>query len=287
MQQKDNTVPYVNDSELEELETELRGKLSKYVTRTPAMEDTQRLILNLQSEFMQLGGQDKTLAELRSLPLRKASLIGQCVQQARIYGKPFWLISALAVGMMTLLSSGSARPAYGFTDAFSLVLPIFLLAAVVYTFRTWNPEMRMVESVTPFPPALLLLSRLLVVTGMIVTFGLAGTIFLKLTGLTFPAGAFLLNWLSGVLFISGILASLTFRRGIRTGLIASVVIWAVMQGMGQLLGRKLLAFPWLMGTIQLTLLAIGLVLLFVSYRASLRGAWGWDAGAPRGRRQAG
>lgn len=271
---KDNEAHPVDEKELEALEEEMSRTLSAYLTRVPQREETQNLIRSLQSEFAVLPQQrEPDLEMLEPLPLQRLSFFRQCWIQLQLFGKAFWAISALVIIMLTLISPVSETLLWGFRDLYSLVLPLFLLCAALYSYKSWNGEMRMVESITPFPPALLLLSRLLLITAMIVLFGFITSCFLVWTHYTFDAGSFLLGWMSGVLFVGGILAYITYHRGIRIGFAAAGASWALLQIGGGLLERFFTEKQEVLHWFQAAVLLMGVLLFFRALRAGLGSGW--------------
>lgn len=213
--------------EMIRLEKELAKPLSSYLVGSPRPEDTQRLISSLQGEFDLL---KRTGAEI-SFPEQaraRSSFWKQCLNQLKIYHKAFWILSVCIFAMLTLLTGTlSFRYQPAGSDFFSLLLPMFFIASVLFSFRTWNKEMRSVEQITPFPPALLILSRLLILLAMILILGLISTLYLQWTMVEFPFFSFLSYWISNILFIVGAMAYSLYRKGLFTGLISAVLAWVV------------------------------------------------------------
>ncbi|MBP1154672.1 MULTISPECIES: hypothetical protein [unclassified Paenibacillus] len=272
---KDHELQSVDERELEALEDELRRTMSTYLTRAPKQAETRNLIQSLQSEFAALQQIEPALEMVQPLPLERPSFLRQCWIQLQLFGKAFWVISAAIIIMMTLVSPTPGTLLWGFRDVYSLILPLFLLCAAVYSYKSWNAEMRMVESVTPFPPALLLLIRLLLITAMIVLFGLLSTCSLVWIHYDFSIGTFLLGWMSGVLFVGGILAYIAYHWGIRYGFAAAGASWALLQITGGILGRFLYERLELMYWLQAVVLLAGLLLFFRAFLA------GWGNGSAK------
>lgn len=211
--------------EIKQLEKDLAKPLSSYLVGSPKPEDTMRLLSSLQDEFDLLKRPDAAISFPEQARAR-SSFWKQCLNQLRIYHKAYWILSVCIFAMLTLLT-GTLNFEYqpAGSDFFSLFLPLFLIASVLFSFRTWNKEMRTVEQITPFPPALLILSRLLILLTMILILGLVSTLYLHWTMNQFPFFAFLSFWLSNTLFIVGAMAFGIYRKGLLAGLICALIAW--------------------------------------------------------------
>ncbi|MDI3328360.1 MAG: hypothetical protein QJR06_07395 [Alicyclobacillaceae bacterium] len=232
----------VLEKELERLEQSLRPRMSAYPVKEPAPGDSRRLVERLLAEI--------DPGEIASAPGRKEaeehtapgdgwtapesgwtppSLWRQVCLQVQTYGRGFWLVSLAVFAMLTLVGRlGLEGPAPQPANLFALAVPLYFLAGLVYTYTSWNREMRLVESVTPFPPVLLLLSRLLTVAAMNIILGLAGTAYLALTAKGLDPLLFLLQWLSVLLLTGGFLAYVLFYWGLWAAFGTSVAVWAAM-----------------------------------------------------------
>lgn len=254
------------DHELTDLEQQLGKTMSGYLVRSPKAEDTRKLIQNLQGEFDELNHTSALFQSETYQAATRPSLFKQCLLQLQAYNKTFWLTSAAVFIMLTLMSSTMSY--LSLNNLFSLVIPLFLFVGVVYSYKTWNREMRMLESITPFPPALLLLSRLLIVLSLCVIYGLIGTIYLQFTVRSFSGLYFVVDWLAAVFLVSGLLAFVMFWKGLKAGLTASIlswVLWRIMEGW-VLREEVLRTQEWFFAEILLLTAGIGLFIL--AYRKS-------------------
>jgi len=256
------------DREIEELERELREPLSGFVANPVSSDDTALLIRSLQSEF-DLLKPEKDLFELTSNPnIHRPTLVKLFISQFASYTRMFWLASVFVFAMMTLMMSKINPYTYSASgDIFAIAMPLLLIAGIVYSYKSWNREMRLIESVSPFPPALLLLCRLLIVVGLNIVLGTVSAIYLNAASEHFPMLVFLVNWLSILLFLGGLLAVTMFWKGVRTGIAVSLFFWIVVNAVKTmpLFSRSVSATLML----ELTLLVVGLLLLWVAYQRSL------------------
>ncbi|WP_270179954.1 hypothetical protein [Alkalihalobacillus sp. CinArs1] len=253
------------DHELEELEQEMKQPLQTYMATSPRSEDTQKLILSLQDSFDELKQHDMEF-DFDTEP-EKPSLFKQCLNQFRSYHWLYWMISLGIFAMLTLITAGSGDPD-GF---FPLLVPIYLLFGILYSYKSWNKEMRMIESVTPFPPALLLLSKLLVVLCVNFSFAFVSTVVIISENIYVEPRMFLLQWVAPLFFLTGLLAYIMFHKGVIAGFVSALAGWVF----------TFIALPYsiyqindgfsnfLLGVAYLALFVIGGLLLFLSYRKSL------------------
>ncbi|MGB8001374.1 MAG: hypothetical protein WCF60_14945 [Anaerobacillus sp.] len=257
------------DLELEKLEDEVDQPLKSYLATSPRSEDTQKLLLSLQDSFDELKPSPIEFDFDKDPEPSKPSLTKQCLNQFRSYHWAYWLISLLIFAMLTMISSGSMES----DSLFPVVVPIYLLFGVLYSYKTWNKEMRMVESITPFPPALLLLSKLLVVLVVNIGLALLSTLYILKDNTMVNPTTFLLHWFAPLLFLTGLLAFVMFHKGVIAGFIAALAGWAltflvlpftVLEISG---GDSQQDFMLLVS--YLIILGLGVMMLFLSYRKSL------------------
>lgn len=277
---KANSSGAAPDTELALLEAEVGKALNGYTTRVPSLSDTEKLLAMLQPEFDLLkkseDAETANFPPLLPVSLKRPSLLRQCLRLAGTYGKTYWLISAAVFVMLTLMSQGLGGSLMRVRDLFTLTVPLFMLICAAYSYRSWNEEMRQVESITPYPPALQLLSRLLIVITMNIAFGLAGSFYLRLMEERFRAADFLLPWLSELLLVGGVLAAVTFWKGTKAGFACGLCVWLLWN-----LGWN---FYWSQHTVIMdgessgegilfAALAAGGLLIYAAYRQSLRIQW--------------
>lgn len=204
----------IDECELEQLENELRPKLSSYMTKSPSQAESNRLIETLRPELE------------RANRVLKPSIFRQSFLQLRQYKWSFWLISIAVFIMLTLSTGYTASITERFADVhpFSFILPLYILVGIAYSYRSWNKEMRMVEMITPFPPALLLLTRILNMIVINLLFGLLGSAYLYLAFDAQPL-RFVLSWLAPSLLMFGVLAYVMLWKGIKSGMGTAICVW--------------------------------------------------------------
>jgi hypothetical protein len=262
----------VDDKELQELEQKLQGTIRSYEAAKPGEADTERLLAMLQPEFDLLKGE--TELPLHHLPLLdRPSLSRYWLRLAGTLGKSFWLASAAVFVMLTLISRGQSLENMG--SLFSLLMPLFMMLCIGYGYRTWNRQMREVESITPFPPALQLLSRLLMAVAVNLGFGLASSLYLDVAVREFAVLPFLLNWLSELMLVGGVLASVLFYKGMKTGFAAGTLVWFLFQTPWwpeKWLYEQSLSDAAVYG-VQFAALCLGLALFVIAYRKCTHIRW--------------
>ncbi|QHA93247.1 hypothetical protein [Bacillus sp. N1-1] len=258
------------DLELEKLEEDLEQPLKSYLATSPRSEDTQKLLLSLQDSFDELKPSQVEFQFDQDAEPAKPSLAKQCLNQFSSYHWAYWLISFLIFAMLTVISSGSMES----DSLFPIVVPIYLLFGVLYSYKTWNKEMRMVESITPFPPALLLLSKLLVVLVVNIGLSLLSTLYIVKDNTMINPGTFLLHWFAPLLFLTGLLAFVMFHKGVIAGFIAALLGWVltflVLPYTVFAISGEAFQQNFLFVVSYLVILGLGVGMLFLSYRKSLR-----------------
>ncbi|MBP1994952.1 hypothetical protein [Paenibacillus eucommiae] len=260
-----------SDWELERLERQLKKPLSGYLSTSPKADATQQLLRSLQGEFDLLREKNTPFEWKDTRDRKQPSLWKQCMLQLQTYNKSFWLVSVLAYIMITAVGHMQSSFILGLNDIFSIAIPLLLLGGIGYSHRSWNKEMRMVESVTPFPPALLFLCRLLIVVSFHVLMGSIGSVYVFMVNDNplFVPQLFLLNWLAPVLFLGGLLAFISFRWGIISGFAAAIMIWFGWGGALQWLEGSEWLTPLWMYAIYCGAAGGGVVLFTAAYRRSL------------------
>lgn len=246
----------IDEQELKQLEDELHPKLTSYMTRSPSQTETNALIQTLRPELE------------RSARARKPSIVRQCFLQLRHYQWSFWLIS-IAVFVMLTLSTGLSDPdaeRYAGIQPFSFILPLYILMGIAYSYRSWNKEMRMVEMVTPFPPALLLLTRILNMLVINLMFGVLGSIYL-FTFYDIQPFRFTLSWIAPSLLMFGVLSYIMLWKGVKSAMGAAMIVW--LMGIVAAISAANEAFPHFhdaLPILQLAACVMGCVILFAAFR---------------------
>lgn len=259
-----------NDEELKQLELELREPMERFAVKAVTSDDTARLLRSLQPAFNELIASTTSSPDPLEAPSRTHTVsLGRLIRsQIAAYSRAYWAASAALFVMLLFMVDRLGLAAYGGADGwFTLLMPAAMLGGMLYSFRTWNREMRMVESISPYPPALLMLTRSLIVTGLNVILGLAATLYMEWSDNRFDALPFLTSWLSLYLLISGVTANVLLRRGLMPALIYGIVLWFVWNYGMQLIDFD--AYPAWNSNLELGAIAAGLVLLIAAYRHSL------------------
>ncbi|CAG9621010.1 hypothetical protein [Sutcliffiella rhizosphaerae] len=257
------------EQELYQLEDELKDAFSSYVVKAPSSQDTKALLASLQPAFNEIG--NEPVEEINFNSIEPPSLISQLKAQVSFYQWHFWIASMLIFIMLTLLASNQP-----FSDAkiyFQFAVPLSILLGIFYTYQTWNKQMRTIESITPFPPALLLLSRMIVIFAMNILFGIVGSVYISLTTeLAFNLLSFLLYWIAPSMFIYGVIAYMMMRKGVKYGIGLGIATWIgfILSGpIYQIIfGYVGVSYSQVLFA-QGTLITLGLLLLFLSYKKSL------------------
>ncbi|AYB42137.1 hypothetical protein V4V36_18575 [Paenibacillus lautus] len=270
------------DNELRRLEDELRGPLRRAALPSPTPDETAQLIASLQGEFNQLRIEPES-PKLDFNPQVDPPSLKQILRSQIRLNQRSILLTAGAVFCMLVMLIDPEYPLDQFAGLpggiFPLITPLLLIVSMLFSSRTWDKGMRAVETLTPYPPALVLYTRLLLVTGIVVGMALLSTLALGLRSIQaessrFLFGPFILEWMGILLVTGGAAMYMLFRKGMVYSLISAVLVygmWIVIQGQivdhGVSMSGKMLT--------DMSLLVIGLILLISSYGRSLKlnGAW--------------
>lgn len=217
-----------HERELAQLENELGSVLQTVMVSVPNRKETQALLDSLLPE---LDAEDKLNEHIwQQHPKRRPpSLWRQMRTQAKLYGWSFWIGSLVAFVLLTLAMQGEiGLPVKGKVPPLFHFTPLILFASLLYSYRTWDRGMRLVESVTAFPPALVLLSRFLIVLGLDIVLTLVSCAYLLLTaeaGSAVQPFLFILYALAPLAFTFGVVAMTMLYRGIKLGMVLGLVFW--------------------------------------------------------------
>lgn len=256
-----------NEFELECLEAELRDSLKLYQVKSPTTKDTLQLINWLQLEEEKL--EEELFVTPFSNPVKRLSLLKQFFLQLRTTKWPIWVISVVFMVMLTLLVEPVEKVTYYYNQPFTLFLPLMVLGGIFYMYKTWNKEMRLVEMVTPFPPVLLLFSRLLVILSMMLTMAFLSSIYLFLVVEQFLLVGFIMSWLAPTMFFIGLLIFFIYWRGPIFGFVTSFVLWLLMLMNIQSLVMTT-TFVNKYAVIHGTIFTMGMALIIISYFKAIR-----------------
>ncbi|GAB6927266.1 hypothetical protein JCM10914A_12490 [Paenibacillus sp. JCM 10914] len=265
------------DNELSKLEEELRGPLRRAAPPAPSGNETARLITSLQGEFDQLK-MDPQSPKLDFNPQVDPPSLKQILRSQIRLNQRSILLTAGAVFTMLVLLIDPTTPLDQFAGLpggiFPLITPLLLIISMLFSSRTWDKGMRAVETLTPYPPALVLYTRLLLVTGIVVGMALLSTFILGLRSIQaensyFLFGPFMMEWLGIVLVTGGAAMYMLFRKGMMVSFVTAVFVygmWIVIQGQivdyGVSITGKMLT--------DLVLMTVGVLLLISSYGRSLK-----------------
>lgn len=257
------------DKDIQQLERELTQPLSTFMARVPRADETRSLIAALQHDFDGLKDQ-ATPFDLPYTHTIKPSLLRQIRIQLHAYGKQFWFSSAL-IFFMLMLMNDLRIPLFGNTgqSLYSLVIPLMLVCGVLYSYRSWNLELRTVESVTPYPPALILMSRVIIMLLMCMVFGSASSAYLNYMNQHLAGMPFLMEWMSILILVCGVMLYIMFRKGVRWGIVSAVVVWLAWEAFIDWATFQSGLAPVFLTLAHTALILIGLLLLLLAYRRSL------------------
>ncbi|MBW7474433.1 hypothetical protein K0T92_06720 [Paenibacillus oenotherae] len=260
------------DNEIKELEDELRQPLSQMMIKPVSSIDTNMLIKALQPAFDTLkeSAEAERFTRRESVRSRRPSLIRLMRSQLSSYSRMYWLASLFVFGMLLYMLPTEGQISHTTVgNTFTFVLPALLLASLAYSFRTWNKEMRIIESITPYPPALLLIVRMMIVIGLNLLFGIAGSIYMDAKVEAFPLLPFMLQWLSLLLLLSGVTAYVLMWKGFKSAFFCAVILWIGWLSITQVdspISNLADHRNWI--SMQGTALAAGLLLLALACRRS-------------------
>ncbi|MCY9515841.1 hypothetical protein [Paenibacillus apiarius] len=273
-----------NEEEWLELEREVRLAMPPYVVSSPLPEDTDRLLSSLRPSFYRLAEKKHAaeqhadafawLASEQHKDPRMSSLVKL---QLNLYSRWYWIASFALFAMLISAVSMSGTVTDLIRGAFSYAVPLFMLAGWLYAVRPQDEGMRLVEAVTPYPPALIWMTRTVIVLACNLLLGIAGSVivYASLNELLFFP--FLLSWMAPTVFVCGMLTYVTFRRGWQAGLAASVIGWAAWYGVSEAM-LYLSAQPMFdyQALADCLVLSAGAMLLLVAWRRSLACAYAAD-----------
>ncbi|MGG6314435.1 hypothetical protein [Paenibacillus macerans] len=262
------------DKELERLERELREPLRQALQPGPIPSETAALIAALQPEFDALQAQNAAAALDFNAQVEPPTLRNLLWSQFRMNRRSLMLTGA-AVFLMLFFLVNPERPFSNrllgddMPGMFSLITPLMLIASMLYSYRSWDRGMRAVESITPYPPALVVYSRMIMVLVLVVGWALVSTVAVGIRvtvegEAAMPFVPFLMQWLGISLLTGGAAMYALFRYGIKTALTAATgvyLLWLILEDR---------AGAWNLGSgtglaIDAALLLLGGLLLFRSY----------------------
>ncbi|MGP0587316.1 hypothetical protein [Paenibacillus timonensis] len=225
------------DKELERLERELREPLRQALQPSPTPLDTAALIEALQPEFAVLQAQNAAASLDFNARVEPPSL-GRLLRSQFQMNRRSLMLTGAAVFLMLVFLVDPKQPLSnwllgdGKPSMFSLITPLMLIASMLYSYRTWDRGMRAIESVTPYPPALVIYSRMLMVMALVVGWALVSSVAVSIRVASageaaLPFIPFLLEWLGISLLTGGAAMYALFRYGHKAGVMSAGGVYAL------------------------------------------------------------
>ncbi|MFD3261703.1 hypothetical protein ACE3MQ_24195 [Paenibacillus lentus] len=274
------------DKELELLEQQLQEPLRRAMQPPPSPAETAELIRNLQPEFDALKADHASQSLQFNEQVESPALRKLLRSQFRLNRKSL-ILSSSAVFLMLILLVDPRQPILSIgalpSSLFPVITPLMLIASMLFSYRTWDPGMRSIESITPYPPALVMYSRMLMVIALIVCYAFISSIIVsvrifKAGEFVLPLGPFLLQWLGITLLTSGAAMYVLFRKGIYYALGSALAVYGLWFIYIDNSTSYTLRVEY-RAVIDGVLLAAGIVLLLRSYYRSRRLKFEMNAGA--------
>lgn len=265
------------DQEIEQLEQELSEPLRQAVLPPPSPAETASLIAALQPEFDALRASHMSSLEFNT-QVEEPSLWRLLRSQFLMNWKTI-VLTGSAVFLMLILLVDPERPFNNFlipslsaNSLFPVITPLLLIACMLFSYRSWNPGMRAVESITPYPPALVLYSRMLMVMGFILSWALVSSTIVGIRVAVageyqLPFIPFLLQWLGISLLIGGIAMYVLFRKGMKLAILCSSTVYVCWFIVSEYMHETVYPVSY-RSALDGIMLLIGLVLLVRSYYRS-------------------
>lgn len=227
------------NAELDALEQELRQPLRKAVKSFPTQEENAALIDKLQMEFNMLRSdqltEDTPLLSFNS-EVKPPSIMGLIRTQFRINRKYLFLAGTAIFLMLILLIDPRNPEAFTsnttLTSLFAIIIPLLIILSIAFSFRSWDRGMRALESITPYPPVLVVYCRMLMVIGLIISWATVSSIIAIIrvsvaNEIQLPWWPFILQWLGISLVIGGISMIVMFHKGSKYALVVSSVVYVL------------------------------------------------------------
>lgn len=276
------------DRELAQLEKELAEPLRQAVLPPPSPSETAALIAALQPDFDKLKAKAVSPSLDFNPQVETPSLRRLLWSQFRLNRKSL-ILTGSAVFLMLILLIDPEQPyrimLFGDTipgGLFPIITPLMLLASMLFSYRSWDRGMRAIESITPYPPALVVYSRMLMVIALMLSWALISSVVVGLRvswagETTLPFIPFLLEWLGISMLTAGAAMYVLFRKGMSLACAAAAtayVLWFVLE-------EYIRTHEWTMSAnaaVDGGMLLAGVILLLRSYYRSLRMNGGPDGG---------
>lgn len=281
------------DKELEQLEQEMREPLRQAVLPPPSPSETAALIAALQPEFESLKARAAAPTLDFNPQVEMPSLRRLLWNQFRLNRKSL-IMAGSAIFLMLILLVDPERPFRTMllgevipSGLFPVITPLMLIASMLFSYRSWDRGMRAVESITPYPPALVIYSRMLMVIGLVLSWALISSVIIgfRVTAAgeaSMPFIPFLLQWLGISMITAGAAMYVLFRKGMSLACVtasAVYILWFVIQSQASLNGWTTASRALADGV----MLIAGAMLMLRSYYRSrtMRISDGFGAGAGR------
>ncbi|AZK46141.1 hypothetical protein [Paenibacillus lentus] len=274
------------DRELELLEQQLQEPLRRAMQPPPSPMETAELIRKLQPEFDALKADQASESLQFNAQVEPPTLRKLLRSQFRLNRKSL-ILSSSAVFLMLILLVDPYQPVLSIgalpNSLFPVITPLMLIASMLFSYRTWDSGMRSVESITPYPPALVMYSRMLMVIALVVVWAFISSLIVSVRvfqagEFVLPLGPFLLQWLGITLLTSGAAMYVLFRKGIYYALASAVAVYALWFIYIDNSSSYVLRVEY-RAVIDGLLLAAGVLLLLRSYYRSRKMKFEMKAGA--------
>ncbi|MEK3733426.1 hypothetical protein MKX64_13465 [Paenibacillus sp. FSL M8-0334] len=270
------------DNELRSLEAEMRGPLRRALLPPPSEGETQQLIAALQGEFDLLKIEPQS-PKLDFNPQVEPPSLKQILRSQLRLNQRSILLAGGAVFFMLVLLINPEYPldALGGLPGgiFPLITPLLLIVSMLFSSRTWDKGMRAIETITPYPPALVLYTRLLLVTGIVVGMAFVSSLILEIRALRvessyFNFGPFTMEWMGVLLVTGGVAMYMLFRKGMIASLISALLVyalWIVLQT--SLLDYGITTNKKMAADFSMLLIGLGLVISSYGRSRKLKSTW--------------
>lgn len=272
--------------ELELLEQQLQEPLRRAMQPPPSPAETAELIRRLQPEFDALKAEHGSESLQFNEQVEAPTLRKLLRSQFRLNRKSL-ILSSSAVFLMLVLLVDPYQPVVSIGvmpgSLFPVITPLMLIASMLFSYRTWDPGMRSIESITPYPPSLVMYSRMLMVIALIVGWAFISSIVVSIRifqagEIVLPLGPFLLQWLGITLLTSGAAMYVLFRKGIYYALACALGVYALWFIYIDNSSSYMLRVEY-RALIDGVLLGVGVLLLLRSYYRSRKVKFEMNAGA--------
>ena len=147
--------------------------------------------------------------------------------QVRVVQREIWIASAVVLLLGTLVTLGT-ESAVGEYNLLAVAAPVVAAAGIALLYDDDMRHMLEIEAVTPVPPRLLLLARLLLVFGFDLVLALLGSLVLAVMQAETTLGPLVLSWLAPMTFLSALAFFLSVvSKEVILGELVSLGLWGL------------------------------------------------------------